>query len=147
MTFKSEDMQGTQLTPDTDTDDSTVCDGCGKEVTPGVTMVGGIDSSCCGGGCARSICMDCVSAIFVATRPQTSLVMMGVNAERLRQDAQWGGPAHDDTHSDEDWLNFITKQAGKVSNSTKSNYRERLVKIASLAIAGLESMDRKENQQ
>ena len=29
--------------------------------------------------------------------------------ERRAQDAQWGGPAHDDEHTEEDWVSFIDK--------------------------------------
>lgn len=32
-----------------------------------------------------------------------------IAAERLAQDAEWGGPEHDDQHSDADWTLFIGK--------------------------------------
>lgn len=65
--FESRKIEGTELTFDV-SDSASECDGCGKEVPAGVTMVGGIES-CCGGGCARSICMDCVDAVVKGRTP------------------------------------------------------------------------------
>lgn len=78
--------------------------------------------------------------------------------ERARQDEQWGGPAHDDTHTPADWLVYIDKQvdcarndAAAAEHSNKpdaqgvadARMRARLVKIAALALAGLASYERK----
>lgn len=66
--------------------------------------------------------------------------------ERARQDAQWGGPAHDDTHTMGDWLNFVNKQAGLTQTSAvrdEAEMRGRMVKIAALALAALASYERK----
>jgi hypothetical protein len=72
--------------------------------------------------------------------------------ERTNQDAQWGGPAHDDTHSPLDWATFIANQQEKIAIGAITrgapyyatpDCRQRLVKIAALAVAALESMDRK----
>lgn len=67
--------------------------------------------------------------------------------ERWRQDIQWGGPEHDDQHDPADWLMFIQYQMSKGysarENLDTADYRERLVKIAALAAAGIESLDRK----
>lgn len=71
--------------------------------------------------------------------------------ERAQQDQQHGGPAHDDTHTVEDWLGFMEAQAMKVPHGRVMNgnsveprdvCRERFVKIAALAIAAIESHDR-----
>lgn len=35
------------------------CDGCGLKIQPGVPYLSDIDS-CCGGGCTRSLCAECV---------------------------------------------------------------------------------------
>ena len=70
--------------------------------------------------------------------------------ERKKQDEQWGGAEHDDTHNTDDWFGFIEHQIQKYKEApTKDRYsfyepRERLVKIAALAVAGIESIDRKE---
>lgn len=64
-----------------------------------------------------------------------------VRAEREAQDAQWGGPEHDDEHSPEDWMDFIELQIAKF-RATDEDVRERLIKIAALAVAGVEALDR-----
>ena len=63
-----------------------------------------------------------------------------VSAERNRQDEQWGGAEHDDTHGAVEWIDCISKQLRRLSNTAER--RERLVKIAALAIAAIESADR-----
>jgi len=67
-------------------------------------------------------------------------------AERKRQDAQWGGPAHDDSHNIWDWLHFIDLQVGKTREGP-IDQRARLVKIAALALAAIESIDRKDTEE
>lgn len=64
-----------------------------------------------------------------------------IEVERARQDAQWGGPSHDDQHGPDDWLDYIQKQVDAARNDSLSaeDYRRRLVKIAALAVAGYES--------
>lgn len=82
-------------------------------------------------------------------------VLTDIIAERGRQDAQWGGPPHDDDHSPDEWLEFIEHQvdaahaligAGSEDENGEPNgdarYRQRLVKIAALAVAAIESLDR-----
>lgn len=74
----------------------------------------------------------------------TSPVLQDILAERASQDAQWGGPAHDDEHFIEDWLDFIEKQTQTARVVIDYDDRnKRLVKIAALAIAALESRRRK----
>jgi hypothetical protein len=76
----------------------------------------------------------------------TQHVIDEIDAERARQDVQWGGPAHDDQHHPDEWIDYINKQAraGWLAAVTPHpvEYRERLVKIAALAVAALESMTR-----
>ena len=67
-------------------------------------------------------------------------VIAQVIQERRMQDRQWGGAAHDDQHSNFDWFRFIDYQWGQMNNE---NRRERLIKIAALAVAAVESLDRK----
>jgi hypothetical protein len=62
--------------------------------------------------------------------------------ERDDQDAQWGGPAHDDTHSADDWWEYIRHQWIRFANNP-DEARDRFVKTAALALAAIESMDRK----
>lgn len=76
--------------------------------------------------------------------------------ERLNQFAQWGGKYHDDEHESYDWVEFIAKQKSKLATAAQYSgksaerrrlanieYRARLVKIGALAIAAIESFDRK----
>lgn len=82
-------------------------------------------------------------------------VELAINFERERQIQQWGGCEHDDTHKPEEWLSFIAKQVkkaereakasdGQIDRATRFEVRDRLVKIAALAVAAIESMDRAE---
>ena len=75
-------------------------------------------------------------------------VLRDVLDERRRQDAQWGGPEHDDEHVASDWLTYIRHQADHAKVQARvdnpAGYRERLVKIAALAVAAIESHDRLE---
>jgi hypothetical protein len=79
-------------------------------------------------------------------------VLAEVLAERKAQDAQWGGPALDDTRSPGEWIDYIERQALKLVSDplNPAGYgavvRARLVKIAALAFAGMESIDRKAAQ-
>lgn len=87
------------------------------------------------------------------------LALSNICEERVRQDKQWGGRAHDDTHSQQDWLHFIYHQVGvagaeiSVPDPTRhvddvtAAYRSRLVKVAALALAAIESTDRRTNLQ
>jgi hypothetical protein len=63
--------------------------------------------------------------------------------ERDKQDEQWGGPDHDDTHDQWDWLDYIDHQKYRWVE-VPNRGRETLVKIAALALAAIESIDRKE---
>lgn len=72
--------------------------------------------------------------------PQVKVVA-AVYQERKMQDRQWGGAEHDDTHNHDDWLNYIGYQMDR--SRYGDDKRERLIKIAALAIAAVEAMDRK----
>lgn len=72
-----------------------------------------------------------------------SPVMLAVMAERQRQDAQWGGPKHDDTHTLRDWFFFINHQIAHYLHR-RQGARMTLIKIAALCFAAVESIDRKE---
>jgi len=87
-----------------------------------------------------------------------------LEAERIKQDAQWGGAEHDDGHSAEDWAAYILQQIDKLqarleelsiygdSQEQRETLRrariwaveDRMVKIAALAIAAAESQRRKQ---
>lgn len=71
-----------------------------------------------------------------------------IKAERQRQDEKWGGPEHDDLHHEGDWVEFILEHANKalvgpgVHLASLAGYRRRLVEVAALAVAAIESLDR-----
>lgn len=76
-----------------------------------------------------------------------------IEAERINQDAQCGGPEHDDEHEPCDWITFVEKQVdilhkaawGETEEPTSyEEERQRWIKIAALAVASLEAMDRME---
>jgi hypothetical protein len=72
-----------------------------------------------------------------------------IRDERARQDSQWGGPAHDDQHTASDFLGYIQKQQVLGTLERVDEYpaeqmvRSRLVKIAALAVAAIEAIDRR----
>lgn len=72
--------------------------------------------------------------------------------ERLRQDKQWGGDAHDDAHDLDDFMAYIVRQRKKAAvdiagaqsiADEQAMYRQRFVKIAALAVAAMASIDRR----
>ena len=67
--------------------------------------------------------------------------------ERKHQDKKWGGPLHDDTHDEDDWEAFIHERLLGVprfdGGLAHDPYRHRMIEIAALAIAAIESYDRK----
>ncbi len=74
------------------------------------------------------------------TNDKTRAVLEEVFAERERQVQQWGGVANDDRNKPHDWVAFITKQLGLLV--TGKAVRERLIKVAALAVAAIEAYDR-----
>jgi len=74
---------------------------------------------------------------------QQTSVFLEVIQERKRQDRQWGGPAHDDTHDVLAWGSYICYQEAKLGGQiTTREARDRFIKIAALAVAAVESLDR-----
>lgn len=75
-------------------------------------------------------------------------VLEDIIKERIKQDAQWGGPSHDDKHDASDFFGFITDQIEKFqvdeqnADVCDATYRERMIKIAALAVAAVQSLDR-----
>jgi hypothetical protein len=65
--------------------------------------------------------------------------------ERELQDKEWGGHDHDDKHDFYDWRTFIYKQLtlASMEGGQHDRQRKRLLKVAALAVAAVEAMDRK----
>ncbi len=75
-------------------------------------------------------------------------VVRHVKQERERQDSMWGGPKHDDEHTSNEWLAFIEDQAKDAGKAKlKERYRMGLVKVAALAVAAIQSFDRKQEDE
>lgn len=70
---------------------------------------------------------------------------------RSAQDAEHGGPTHDDTHTPAEWAEFIRKFAGRaeyqgqfVDNAEAvARYQEYMIAVAGLAISAVLSSQRK----
>jgi hypothetical protein len=72
-----------------------------------------------------------------------------IKTERLAQDAKWGGPPHDDAKEAGEWIYYIEtkteRAAGMIGERSAGNdtkFRQRVIQIAALAVACVESMDR-----
>lgn len=80
----------------------------------------------------------------------TESVVRMITEERKRQDAQWGGADHDDTHLMTDWIEYIEKQIESIeraifidgSIASEAEYESRMVKIAAIAVAAIRSRQR-----
>jgi hypothetical protein len=73
------------------------------------------------------------------------LLLNEIVRERDSQDEEWGGPDHDDSHDRADWVRFIEKQcrlAQTAASRPLDDYESRMVKIAALAVAAVESSRR-----
>lgn len=82
-------------------------------------------------------------------RTRTAYVLAEVAEERDRQDAKWGGPTHDDTHSPADFCSFIREHEARAEAALKGlpirefdDYRRQMLRVAALAVAALEQWDR-----
>jgi len=73
-------------------------------------------------------------------------VLTGVARERVRQDARWGGPTHDDSHSVGEWGNLIVRlldaAEGAWRDDDRAEYRRVMEEIAASAVAAIQSFDR-----
>jgi len=98
---------------------------------------------------------------FLCEQQETNImneIQAEITSARLNQDKEWGGAEHDDAHEPEKWCAFIRHQlrfadravcslatdeiSGGEEQALVDNYRARLIKIAAVAIAATESLDR-----
>lgn len=95
---------------------------------------------------------DTVIEKFLKDLNSSERVFGDILRERAKQDEQWGGPQHDDAHSAEDWERYLAYQLraaeriapGNIARTQTDEWRERMIKIAALAVAAVQSLDRKE---
>jgi len=70
-------------------------------------------------------------------------VYQEILAERILQDQQWGGSTHDDNHRPDEWCLYIDKQRRLARDADDPRaYESRLIKIAALAVAAIQSSRR-----
>lgn len=97
--------------------------------------------------CSKDGCISQIHELqFGSAQPEAAdAAYLDVRAERKRQALQWcddigGTPEdHDDEHTYGEWVSYIDHQANLMN---PTNQRERFVKIAALAVAAIESIDR-----
>jgi len=67
--------------------------------------------------------------------------------ERDAQDAEHGGPAHDDTHTAAEWAHIARTHLDRAqlaaATGDHARYRYEMVRVAAVCVAALESNDRK----
>lgn len=72
------------------------------------------------------------------------LIFDEIVEERWKQNGKWGGADHDDTHNANDWQRYIRSHAAALTDTQSAReYRKELIQIAALAVAAVESLDRK----
>ena len=78
-------------------------------------------------------------------------VLAEIASERQLQDAKWGGPRWDDSHSVNDWIAITARHLGLAGNDGDSDlldddqvrrYRKQMLRVSALALAAVESIDR-----
>lgn len=80
-----------------------------------------------------------------------SAAIIEIILERQRQDEKHGDASHDDGHFDYEWQNFIRERVDRLVHDFRRNdvsvsdtdFRKEMVEIAALAVAAIESYDRK----
>lgn len=90
----------------------------------------------------------------VARRAPQRTVLAQVREERRRQDKQWGGPSHDDAHVPSDWVSYVGEHLDRAKKSIvqrvladPDRYRQNMIEVAALAVAAVESLDRKRKRR
>lgn len=77
----------------------------------------------------------------------TRTILAELAAERTRQDAQWGGATRDDALPLPAFVQLIEDYAGwarvKAREGSMVEARQRLIQVAALAVAAVESLDRR----
>lgn len=74
----------------------------------------------------------------------TDHVLREVNAERQAQHLKWGDE-HDDTHTWNEWIDLIIKHARLAGHGEPE--RQQFVRVAALAVAAVEALDRTRSTQ
>jgi hypothetical protein len=79
-------------------------------------------------------------------RAETVKVLDRISFERIRQDKLWGGPDHDDKHSNDEWYNIMLSQLVAATKALKggdeSEANIQLIHTAATIAAWVESRER-----
>jgi hypothetical protein len=65
-------------------------------------------------------------------------IYKAIEEERIAQDREHGGPAHDDQHNHHDWIVFVTKHLGRCVTGGRQQFVKQMVRVAALAVAAVE---------
>lgn len=94
---------------------------------------------------------DLLRQIPTQGKPFMQQIFDEVRAEREYQDKRWGHNADDTVNSPNDFVAYIAHYATrwlagslppKYSTSVLNTYRKQMIKVAALAVAAIESLDR-----
>ncbi len=70
-----------------------------------------------------------------------------INAERQYQEDKWGNDNDDKLNTPFHWVTWVTQELTRFTNGTwnppVANFRKAMVKTAAVAVAAIESVDRK----
>lgn len=98
-----------------------------------------------GDGCRYCQPQECIDRLIEQIE-EAEGVLEELSLERQHQDGKWGGPAHDDQRGPFDWVRNIRNYVGWAEQmadmDSPDKYRRRMIQIAALAVAAVESHDR-----
>lgn len=87
-------------------------------------------------------------ALPIFSKNSYGSVLEKIYKERLRQDAKWGGPEHDDSHEIGMWLELIKERVDSIhqeyatSAQRPDDVTKLLIEVAAIAAAVVESIER-----
>lgn len=87
-------------------------------------------------------------ALPIFSKDSYGSVLEKIYKERLRQDAKWGGPEHDDSHEIGMWLELIKERVDTIhqdyatSAQRPDDVTKLLIEVAAIAAAAVESIER-----
>lgn len=78
---------------------------------------------------------------------ERELVFDEIIRERMSQDAEHGGPPHDDSLSENEWIAILARHvglaAGDKAEVNAARFRRQMIRVAACAVAAVESFDRR----
>lgn len=78
-------------------------------------------------------------------------ILREIQQERTHQDALHGGPKKDDQHTPADWVAILARHLGLAVGDAAVidvvRYRRQLIRVAAVAVAAVESLDRRSQRE